>query len=144
MKVIIALRGKNNSGKTSSFRILAEKMIREGFNLGLGNYLEKREKIRGLDFWQIFEKNDTIIGLVSSGDKSEDVMKFLEALDKGHGCTLILCACRSYGGTVQAVESKEGFQKIFEYKERESDERQQRLADEATANMLLQRVYSLI
>ena len=47
MNTIIALKGKSNSGKTSTFHLLANKMIKLGFKEISGNYHEKKDKKKG-------------------------------------------------------------------------------------------------
>jgi nucleoside-diphosphate-sugar epimerase len=144
MKTIIALRGKSNSGKTSTFLILADSMIKTGFIEDVGNFQERKNRKIGRDFWQIFKKGKTTIGVVSAGDVGEGVKQFLEDLDKGHGCSIILCTCRSFGETVKAINEKVGFVAKFEEKKRELDKNKQQVADTEAAERVLETLNKLL
>ena len=126
MKKIFALQGKGNSGKTATFYILGQLMRDSGYTLREGNLLQKLARsLRRGDFWQIFEKDGIIIGIVSSGDLYKIVKQQLDSLIQNHHCEIILCTCRSYDkkrpGTLVAINEVVGYKKEFFPKERETD-----------------------
>jgi hypothetical protein len=150
MKTIIALRGESNSGKTSSFVILARMMISNGFILREGNFLEKENQKRGRDFWQIFEKSNKKIGVVSSGDLYKIVRQQLDSLNQNHQCDIALCTCRSFDrskskpGTVAAIMETPGFEEPFIWKERALYDEKRNEENHASAKELMKRLNSHI
>ncbi len=126
MKKIFALQGKANSGKTATFYLLGQFMQNFGYIILEGNLLERlaRHSRRG-DFWQIFEKDGILIGVVSAGDLYKIVKQQLNSLIQNHHCVIILCTCRSYDkktpGTVAAINEVSGYEKEFIRKEWEPD-----------------------
>jgi len=75
MKKIFALRGKGNSGKTATIRILHDLLLKNGFQLINSNF-----SINGWDFYSIFQKNNKLIGITSSGDTFDLVFNNLDNL----------------------------------------------------------------
>jgi hypothetical protein len=51
----------------------------------------------------VFTKNDKRIGISSLGDRGEDVRKQLNELINKNGCNICVTACRSRGGTHDAI-----------------------------------------
>lgn len=96
MSVILALRGRGNSGKTTTIEILHEIMIRNG-------YIQVPDRYRArVDFIDILSKKGKLIGITSSGDTFVRVSQRLEELT-GENCNIIICACRTRGGSLDAL-----------------------------------------
>ncbi len=90
MKTIIALRGKGNSGKTTTIRILHDLLL-------TNDYAEVRSNFRvdGGDFITIFRKRNKLVGVTSSGDTYDLVHSRLqEMVDRD--CKICVCACRTF------------------------------------------------
>ena len=111
MKAIIALQGRHDSGKTTTLKKLHDALIKLGYTL-----IWSTKKPRG-DFMAIFEKNGIFIGITSAGDDYEKVKNKLEELIK-QKCSVCICACRSYGYTVEVLEEfeQQGFSVHFQQK----------------------------
>lgn len=97
MKKIIALYGISNSGKTSTLKKIYE-LIR---------YFCKEEIIQEINkeiFCILTTINGIKIGIVSQGDPSTGIDKKIEKFIE-KGCSIIICATRTRGETVQVVQS---------------------------------------
>ncbi len=98
-KKIIALSGRANSGKTTTLNIAYEKLC----SLKSAVVLWHEPIGRGLDFIAVLRLGKTRVGVVSQGDEGDALEGNLRRL-ANESCALILCATRSYGFTVDAVE----------------------------------------
>lgn len=142
MKKIIALKGKSNSGKTSTFYVLGAMMQNAGYALAEGNFFQKAQRIskRG-DFRQVFEKNGKRIGVASAGDSYDIVSSNLDHFIK-HQCGIILCTCRSFDkkkhGTIEAINEVVGYEKEFITKERASNSSEYDASNIQSAKQLLE------
>lgn len=91
MKKLIAFRGTQDTGKTSSIRMAFE-MIKNHF--GNGDYQEKILHRRGADFAALISVKSLKIGMVSYSEYVDDLRatlpKFAEL-----GCQLIVCATKT-------------------------------------------------
>ena len=97
MKNIIALEGIGGSGKTSTLKIVINK-----FREVSSSSLASAQKT-GKDQREIFNVNDKKVGIETQGDPNSRLETSLE-LFTSEGCDLIICATRTYGGTVKIVE----------------------------------------
>lgn len=104
-KKIIALRGRKDSGKTSTLKLVRKELLRLGaieilYVDGLG--------YQGVDFYGIYEIWGILIGITSEGDYYQVIMDRVQILT-GRQCDLILCTCRvsdqNHPGTNAAVRS---------------------------------------
>ncbi len=113
-KLVIANRGSKEQGKTSS--------IREVFNVLAAKYPTNVYIDYG-DIMATIQIGDVLVGLESQGDPSsrifDSLKKFVEL-----GCDVIVCACRSYGDTTDAVYTlaNDGYQIIFAQNDKSDDE----------------------
>jgi GTPase SAR1 family protein len=111
MKKIIALRGKGNSGKTTTIRKLYKRFIDEEFEIIKTNFKEK-----GGDFIAIFKINGKLVGMTSSGDTYDLVSDSLQEQVDGN-CELCICACRTFDriekGTNKAIYEFEDYENEF-------------------------------
>ena len=117
---IIALQGVANTGKTTTLKLLDQKLRQERFIPVAG----MRRGTTG-DFSDIFIAPDgRRIGITSSGDTHDMVRENLERLIQ-ENCVICVCACRTYDrmppGTVAAVDSFPSHPATFIDKTRESD-----------------------
>jgi len=93
MKQIIALQGIGNSGKTTTIQRLRSSLLTSKFS-------ERTISTNNKDFTSIFTRQGKAIGVTSYGDTSYIVAGELDVLKS---CDIIICACRSRGGSVCAV-----------------------------------------
>jgi hypothetical protein len=98
MNTIIALRGVANRGKTAS--------IKRVYDLLKGAYSKAmfQEIVVGVDIQIIITIDGVKVGIESQGDPNSRQLKSLKTFVKV-GCKVIVCATRSYGMTVDAVNS---------------------------------------
>lgn len=86
---IIALRGPDNTGKTTTLKIVFEKLKEDGFQL------KSEEDLENGDFLRVLEKDGRKVGLVTHGDYAGggySVKKHLSKLESA-GCDTAICAC---------------------------------------------------
>ncbi len=115
MKKIIALRGKGNSGKSSTLRILHDLLEDDkGFKK-----VWSKKKEKPMDFDAVFLKKDILIGITSRGDTYNYVHKHLQIL-VDNKCIICVCACRTVDrkepGTIAAIKEFKDYQHQFEDK----------------------------
>lgn len=100
---IIALRGKGNTGKSTTIRLLHGVLIQNGYQVVSTTF-----NPQGGDFRTLFSKNGKLIGITSSGDTYDLVHDNLHALINA-GCTICVCACRTFDrgghGTNAAIDT---------------------------------------
>ena len=86
---IIALRGPGTTGKTTTLKIVFEKLKAKGFQKDL------EEDLGNGDFLWVLEKGGRKVGLVTQGDYAQreySVKKHLSKLESA-GCDTAICAC---------------------------------------------------
>lgn len=93
MKLIIAVRGPHDNGKSS--------VIKETINL-LGKKYAITTNIGGYDRNVNLNINNVLIGIESQGDPGSRMQTSLKNFIK-QGCDIILIACRTKGDTVKAI-----------------------------------------
>ncbi|HEX6981291.1 MAG TPA: abortive infection family protein [Balneolaceae bacterium] len=94
---IIALRGKSNIGKTTTIRNLYDIMLSDGFAQEPGSFGGRT------DIYDIVTKNNVLIGITSSGD-TEDVLNSRLEMFNERECGIVICACRTRGGTNEILD----------------------------------------
>jgi hypothetical protein len=102
MNRIIALRGKGNSGKTTTIWMLHALFRQHG-------YIPIPDVFNGhKDLIDILQKNGRRIGITSAGDSFTIVQDKLQFLIS-NGCQICICACRGFdranNGTHAAIAS---------------------------------------
>ena len=103
-KTVIAVRGVSDSGKSTSIRLAYDELKKDATVINPGEPARERPKgppeVKGA----ILEIDGVLVGFASPGDKAEILRPYLEDL-KTKGCTVIVCATHTWGGTVRLVES---------------------------------------
>jgi len=107
MSTLIALRGKGRIGKSTTIKLLRDILLNTYFGV-----IDEIQYRSGGDIFSIFKLKGKIIGIASSGDLSEIVEANLDEFIKNN-CDIAVCACRSYGQTVTAIEFNTSFNHIF-------------------------------
>lgn len=100
---IIALRGPGTTGKTTTLKIVFEKLKAQGFQKDL------EEDLGNGDFLWVLEKGGRKVGLVTQGDYAQreySVKKHLSKLENA-GCDTAICACTT-------GEGKSGIQRCID------------------------------
>jgi hypothetical protein len=99
MKTVVALWHSKDKGKTDTLRELARLLLAHSTcNTILSIPLEIRDD---MDFRLIIEINKRRIGIESQGDPDTDIEKRL--IELAVSCDFIICATRTKGETVSAV-----------------------------------------
>jgi len=97
-KIAIAFQGRPDSGKTETLKNLIANLIsQKGAKLIC-------EISRGSDKGVIIELNKVLIGIETQGDPNSNLEIRLDRL-VGKKCNIIICATRTYGGTVNEFSS---------------------------------------
>ena len=96
MKTILALRGAGNRGKSTSLSMLVDKIMAE---YPIADLNERRYKI---DVTMIITINGVKVGIETQGDPNSRLGASLKRFVESK-CKVIVCASRSYGGTVDLI-----------------------------------------
>jgi hypothetical protein len=137
MRYIIALEGLPNRGKSSTFRILYEKLL-------TNNYRPvRRKRSNSDDFSIVFYKFGIAIGITSYGDTPDLILMKLNIFVEAN-CIILLCACRGNDATKQTVENFPDSTKEFILKTEEMDEVKQGAANEKDAEKLLNQIENMV
>lgn len=88
--VLIVLKGKENTGKTTTINYVCNKLRGEGY---IESSLKDFEDLGNGDFLTILEKERVKIGIVSQGDEADKIPIYLKKL-KGKDCQKVICALR--------------------------------------------------
>lgn len=135
MKTVMALYGPAQTGKSSSIKIFYELLKSEY------PHLTMEKMVEGGDIVIILVIGKARIGIESQGDPNSRLFtslpEFVEA-----ACDLIVCATRTRGGTVEAVNSLSslGYDIRWYSPEQASSPSYEREANERTARILLRAI----
>lgn len=142
MKTIIALRGKGNSGKSTTIRILHDLILSNGYQQISSNF-----RGDGGDFTAIFSKKGKLIGVTSSGDTYDLVHDHLQELVSSD-CDICVCACRTFDrippGTNAAIIEFTNYRNQFVEKTLDNNTATQRQTNMNDASTLLLRIDEMI
>ncbi len=130
MSRIIALKGRGNSGKTTTLNLLTNILMANGYSLVAGMYQNQ-----GSYFLDIFENVKQRVGITSSGDTYDLVHDRLTDLINAK-CDVCVCACRTSGGTHTAIYNFTGYTSHFEQKTYAATPAQEPIVNAADANKL--------
>ncbi|EGR0791347.1 MULTISPECIES: hypothetical protein [Vibrio] len=98
MPTIYALKGRHNSGKTTTLRLLETTLLTK---YPLNSTVFRTGVV---DITVVMDINGQRIGIACGGDSETIVLKNLKTLTS-YNCDIIFCATRSRGKTVTAVNS---------------------------------------
>jgi hypothetical protein len=107
MSKIIALKGRAESGKSTTIGMLPAILIANGYT-----QLPGSRQNYGKDFLDIFTKGGIKLGITSAGDTYDLVYQRLTTLVSAK-CDDIVCACRTHGGTHDAIDDFTGYTPEF-------------------------------
>lgn len=109
---IIALRGPDDTGKTTTLKIVFEKLKAQGFQ----SMKDFEEDLGNGDFLWVLEKDGRKVGLVTQGDyavKGYSVKNHLRKLESA-GCDTAICACTTGEGKSRIQRSIDAYE-IHDY-----------------------------
>lgn len=130
MSRIIALKGRGNSGKTTTIKLLPNILFAHGYSRVAGMFQQ-----HGSDFLDIFENGKHRVGVTSSGDSYDLVHDRLTDLVNAK-CDVCVCACRTSGGTHTAIYDFTGYTSHFESKTYATSPAQEPTVNASDANKL--------
>ena len=130
MSRIIALKGRGNSGKTTTINLLPNILLANGYSRVPGMFQQ-----HGSDFLDVFENGVQRVGVTSSGDTFDLVHDRLTDLVNAK-CDVYVCACRTSGGTHTAIYNFTGYSSHFEQKTYAATPVQEPVVNAADANTL--------
>lgn len=99
-QTVIVLQGKGEMGKSTTLRKLIE-ILEKGNAEKIGKPEKERRKD---DTWAVFDYNDRIIGITTSGD-NEDELKPVIEYELPENCDIIVCAARTKGSSVDYINN---------------------------------------
>ena len=142
MNEIIGLRGKGNSGKSTTIRILYDLLLQNDFNIIRTNFNNN-----GGDFSAIFSKKDIHIGITSAGDTYKIVHNRLQDLIRDE-CNICVCACRTYDrippGTNDAIYEFSSYKNQFINKTVDNNVLTQKSSNKNDANNIISIINSFL
>ncbi len=103
MKEIIALKGLERSGKTTSIRMAYDMLINRFSSIKI-IYVKPYKK----DITAVLSINNIVIGIESQGDPNSRLKNSLERFSNEYRCNIILCATRTKGETILIVNNMVG------------------------------------
>ena len=143
-KTLIATTGVGNSGKTNSLKLL-RKMLLKKSNVSEISFeiLNNQEE----DFISFLKMDNILICITSQGDTPYLMEKPLKKA-VNQTCDIIVCACRSYGDTVDIIKRIcRNYKKVWITKNRlDSDTNEDALrkrANKSSAKLLLNIIETL-
>lgn len=132
-KTVIALSGFEKTGKTSTI-----KKFYELLKLKYPEIKEIHSHIGGGDIQKILELNGVKIGIESQGDPDSRIFESLKMFSEKEKCDIIVCAIRTKGGTLNAVNKLVtlGYE-IMRFSNLFSDEKDKDVMNTESAKILL-------
>lgn len=106
MTTIIALKGRQHSGKTPTLKLL-EQVVCSKYTGSVKILHEERDIGGSRDIFVVLEINGLLtVGIYSLGDYADAITTNLQTAISMK-CDIIFCACRIHGKTTDAVKSFE-------------------------------------
>ncbi|MDD2865184.1 MAG: hypothetical protein PHC99_10765 [Methylococcales bacterium] len=115
MKQIFAVRGIEKCGKSSCIKKIYE-ILRENYPKAYVDIINE-----GYDITVIVVIDEIKIGIESAGDPNSRLPSSLKRFEQ-EDCKIIVCATRTRGGTVKAVENLANFAIKWFHKQRQKNE----------------------
>lgn len=133
-KLIIALCGKCNTGKSKTIKEVYEILASEYEEAPQESLLKNKRKSQHdvVDVSVIVTINGSKIGIEGKGDPKDKqrnhsrLEKSIKAFIDNHQCTVIICSTRTKGETFKLIDQQSGYtviRKLQEYKRDASDQK---------------------
>ena len=130
MKKVFVLRGVSHRGKTQTIRAFDE-LLRQKYPTAIVEH-EHRTKV---ELQAILNINDVKIGIETTAEKRiEESLELFVKL----GCDVIICATRTRGKCVAAVEALPGFEVVWFERQAQSDPVERLFSNMAMARQLVE------
>ena len=100
-KLIIALYGKGGIGKSTTCKLVKDKLLKLG---GLNVFRNEHVRANGHDINIVLQQDTLKIGIETEGDPGTPLEDRLSDF-VNIGCQIIVCTCRTYGKTVKVIQS---------------------------------------
>ena len=111
---IIALQGQGNTGKTTTLKLLIEKILSNGHKLIAPNLSELTTMLKGKgDAWAVFTVENKQVGITTRGDFEQAIICDFGQIMKYGNCDVFVCAIRTSGGTVNCIKGLSGNWDIY-------------------------------
>jgi len=136
MKTIFSLQGIGGSGKTTTITKLWVKLKGIGF-ISIYPIFKKNT-----DFIDILKYKKVIIGITTQGDNYSIIKKKLRIMKK-YNCNIMICACRTYGSTIDAIMKYKYTERRFIPKTVSRTKKQRNSANESDAKFMLKSIKQL-
>ncbi len=137
MKTILALQGRGKTGKTTTIRLLRNKLIRRGF---VSIYPLFRNTN---DFVDILQRGRVKVGVTTQGDLYRIIKTNLNILES-YDCDVMICACRTKGRTINAVTEYKKYERTIIPKLTGNTLRLRRRCNNIDAKYLLESVLEIL
>ena len=138
MKTIIALKGIEKCGKSTSIRKVYTILKKKYPDINILLEIISKSDVKAIIIIGV-----VIIGIESQGDPTSRLPESLKEFE-GKGCHIILCATRTYGATVNAVISMANEYTIEWVNKFRTKESVMDLENEKMANMLVDKIEILL
>jgi len=138
LKTAFALRGTSNKGKSHTIRTVVEMLTEKYPDATIEHNHTTKTDVR-----VVLTINGWKIGIDSQGNPRKLVNSSLD-LFVNVGCNVIVCATRTYGATVNAVNALQGFDVHWFEQPEKSQPYEQILRSLAMARQIVERVEALI
>jgi hypothetical protein len=135
LKKVLALRGKSNVGKSQTIRTVVEMLTAKHPNAAIEHNHATKVDIR-----VVLNINDLKIGIESQGNPNSRLIKESLDLFVRIGCDVIICATRTSGATVDAVDALAGFDVQWLEQRKQSKVTEQILRNIVMARQIVEKV----
>ncbi len=115
MKKVFALRGTSNRGKTQTIRTVDELLRTKHPGASVEHEYRTRAELS-----VVLGINGVKIGIETTGENAERIRQSLDQFVT-LGCEVIICATRTSGKTVKAVEALPGYEIVWLERPAQSD-----------------------
>lgn len=111
MKKIIALQGKDNTGKTETLKYLLDKILVNGKAVASERNFQARMQRKNWDVWSLLEYHGKCIAITSRGDADRFIKQDFYAMEQeakvnGKEIDIYICAVHTSGKTVDYIQRK--------------------------------------
>jgi len=137
MKTILSLQGIGGSGKTTTITKLWEKLKRLRFISIYPNFK------KNYDFLDILKYKKIIVGVTTQGDNYSIIKQKLKIMKK-YNCNIMICACRTYGSTIDPIMEHKKTERRFIPKNVGRTKKQQNAANDSDAKYMLNAIKQII
>ena len=132
MKTLFALRGTSKRGKTQTIRTFDE-LLREKYP----NAIVEHEYRTGVELRAVLSIDGVRIGIETNGANIKKIKESFDLFVK-LGCEIIVCATRTTGKTVAAVEMLPGYNLVWFERQAQSDPVERLFKNIAMARQLVE------